>query len=115
MCSIVALSLPIEYSITGLSHSATTSRMMRMLSASRRCRWVSFVSCVCIPATLPALDGSLVGDRTIFGAGQLMSCTGRRRGCGARHILLSSGDFRPGEQLSVEGLRPSADEMLKQV
>ena len=40
-CSITALSLPIEYSITGLSASATTSRMMWMLSASRRCRWVS--------------------------------------------------------------------------
>jgi hypothetical protein len=40
-CSITALSLPMEYSITGLSASATTSRMMWMLSASRRCRWVS--------------------------------------------------------------------------
>ena len=39
-CSIAALSLPIEYSITGFSASATTSRMMWMLSASRRCRWV---------------------------------------------------------------------------
>src|SRR6266436_5885905 len=29
-----------EYSITGRSHSATTSRRMWMLSASSRCRWV---------------------------------------------------------------------------
>ena len=35
-CSITELSLPMEYSITGRSHSATTSRMMWMLSASRR-------------------------------------------------------------------------------
>jgi hypothetical protein len=35
------LSLPIEYSMTGRSHSATTSRMMWMLSPSRRWRWVS--------------------------------------------------------------------------
>ena len=40
-CSITAESLPIEYSITGRSASAATSRMMWMLSASRRCRWVS--------------------------------------------------------------------------
>src|SRR4029077_10051951 len=39
-CSITALSLPMEYSITGRSHSATTSRRMWMLSASSRCRWV---------------------------------------------------------------------------
>jgi hypothetical protein len=42
-CSITALSLPMEYSITGPSASATTSRRMWMLSASRRCRWVSRV------------------------------------------------------------------------
>src|ERR1700757_161565 len=29
--------------MTGLSVSATTSRMMWMLSASRRCRWVRFM------------------------------------------------------------------------
>ena len=40
-CSITELSLPIEYSITGRSLSATASRMMWMLSASSRCRWVS--------------------------------------------------------------------------
>ncbi len=39
--SMQALSLPIEYSITGFSASATTSRMMWIASASRRCRWVS--------------------------------------------------------------------------
>ena len=32
-------SLPIEYSITGLRNSATTSRMMWMDSASSRLRW----------------------------------------------------------------------------
>ena len=37
-CSITELSLPIEYSITGFSASAATSRMMWMLSASRRCK-----------------------------------------------------------------------------
>ncbi|UQO01612.1 hypothetical protein [Burkholderia cenocepacia] len=37
------LSLPIEYSITGFSLSATTSRMMWMLSASSRSRWVNIV------------------------------------------------------------------------
>jgi len=36
--SMTELSLPIEYIITGLSASATTSRMMWMLSASSRCR-----------------------------------------------------------------------------
>ena len=41
---MVAESLPTEYSITGRSHSATTSRMMWMLSASRHCKWVSFMS-----------------------------------------------------------------------
>src|SRR5690606_8397669 len=30
-----------EYNITGFSHSATTSRRMWMLSASRRSRWVN--------------------------------------------------------------------------
>ena len=40
-CSMTALSLPIEYSITGRSASATTSRRMWMLSASRRWRCVS--------------------------------------------------------------------------
>src|SRR5450755_661006 len=39
--SITELSLPIEYSITGFSASATASRMMWMLSASRRCRWLA--------------------------------------------------------------------------
>ena len=39
-CSMTALSLPIEYSITGFSVSATTSRMIWMLSASSRCRCV---------------------------------------------------------------------------
>jgi hypothetical protein len=38
-CSITALSLPIEYSITGFFASATTSRMAWMLSASSRCKW----------------------------------------------------------------------------
>src|ERR1700722_16677596 len=38
-CSITPESLPIEYSITGLANSATTSRMMPMDSASRRFRW----------------------------------------------------------------------------
>ena len=42
-CSITELSLPIEYSITGFSLSETASRMMSMLSASRRCRWVNVV------------------------------------------------------------------------
>ena len=32
-------SLPTEYSITGRSNSATTSRRMWMLSASRASRW----------------------------------------------------------------------------
>src|ERR1700755_1068219 len=32
-----------EYSMTGRSHSATTSRRMWMLSASSSCRWVSLV------------------------------------------------------------------------
>ena len=40
-CSMTELSLPIEYSITGRSLSATASRMIWMLSASRRSRWVS--------------------------------------------------------------------------
>ena len=40
-CSITALSLPTEYSITGRSLSATASRMMWMLSASSRSRCVS--------------------------------------------------------------------------
>jgi len=39
-CSSTELSLPIEYSSTGRSDSATASRRMSMLSASRRCRWV---------------------------------------------------------------------------
>ena len=39
-CSMTAESLPIEYSITGFSASATTSRMMWMLSASSRWRCV---------------------------------------------------------------------------
>src|SRR5947209_3625974 len=39
--SITELSLPIEYSITGRSACATTSRMIWMLSASKRWRWVS--------------------------------------------------------------------------
>ena len=43
-CSMTAESLPIEYSITGFSASATTSRMMWIDSASRRCRWVSDTS-----------------------------------------------------------------------
>ncbi len=34
-------SFPIEYSITGFSKHATTSRRMWMLSASRARRWVS--------------------------------------------------------------------------
>src|SRR2546426_4732153 len=37
------LSLPIEYNITGFSLSATASRRMSMLSASRRWRFVSVV------------------------------------------------------------------------
>ena len=40
-CSITALSLPTEYSITGFSDSATTSRMMWIDSASSRWRCVS--------------------------------------------------------------------------
>ena len=40
-CSMVPLSLPTEYSITGRSDSATASRMMWMLSASNRWRWLS--------------------------------------------------------------------------
>jgi hypothetical protein len=39
-CSSTELSLPIEYSITGLRNSAATSRRMWMLSASRRSRWL---------------------------------------------------------------------------
>ena len=38
-CSMTLESLPIEYSITGLRISATTSRMMWMDSASSRLRW----------------------------------------------------------------------------
>jgi hypothetical protein len=38
MCNITALSLPIEYIMTGFSVSATTSRRIWMVSASRRCR-----------------------------------------------------------------------------
>src|SRR3954454_7526506 len=45
-CSMTELSLPIEYSITGRSLSATASRMMWMLSASSRCR------CVSVPVTV---------------------------------------------------------------
>src|SRR5262245_14756010 len=43
-----------EYSITGFSHSATTSRMMWMASASSRCRWVRWAVVVLIgkPETL---------------------------------------------------------------
>ena len=37
-CSITDESLPMEYSITGFSNPAATSRMMKMLSASSRCR-----------------------------------------------------------------------------
>ena len=37
---MTAESLPIEYSITGRSNSAATSRMMWMLSASSAFRWV---------------------------------------------------------------------------
>src|SRR5581483_11181482 len=37
------LSLPTEYSITGRSDSATASRMMWMLSASSRWRWLRAV------------------------------------------------------------------------
>ena len=37
------LSLPTEYSITGRSLSATASRRIWMLSASRRCRCVEHV------------------------------------------------------------------------
>ena len=36
-CSSTELSLPIEYSIAGLLNCARTSRMMWMLSSSRRC------------------------------------------------------------------------------
>ena len=35
-------SLPMEYSMTGFSNSAATSRKMWMLSASSNCRWLSF-------------------------------------------------------------------------
>ena len=42
-CSITELSLPIEYRNTGRRASATTSRKMWMLSASRRARWVRSV------------------------------------------------------------------------
>ena len=49
-CSITELSLPIEYSITGLSASATTSRMMWMLSASSRSRWVRRTRSALMPA-----------------------------------------------------------------
>ena len=39
-CSITAESLPMEYSMTGRSNSAATSRMMKILSASSHLRWV---------------------------------------------------------------------------
>ena len=39
-CSSTELSLPIEYSMTGLRNSAATSRRMWMLSASSRSRWL---------------------------------------------------------------------------
>jgi hypothetical protein len=38
---MVAESLPTEYSITGFSDSETASRMIWMLSASKRCKCVS--------------------------------------------------------------------------
>src|SRR5688572_25974470 len=41
-CIITAESLPMEYSITGLSNSAATSRMMWIASASSCLRWVSW-------------------------------------------------------------------------
>ena len=47
-CSITALSLPIEYSMTGRSHSAATSRRMWMLSASRRWRCVRRAGEICV-------------------------------------------------------------------
>src|SRR6185295_6463246 len=39
-CSSTEESLPMEYMSSGLANSAATSRMMWMLSASRRARWV---------------------------------------------------------------------------
>ena len=39
-CTMTELSLPTEYSMTGFSLSATASRRMWMLSASRRSRWL---------------------------------------------------------------------------
>ena len=57
-CSITELSLPIEYSITGRSLSATASRKIWMLSASRRCRCVSLVISV-VTYRQPNESGSL--------------------------------------------------------
>jgi hypothetical protein len=44
-CSSTELSLPTEYSITGLANEAATSRRMWMLSASSRSRWDSVRGC----------------------------------------------------------------------
>src|SRR5664279_4159964 len=62
---MAALSLPMEYNITGFSVSATTSRMTWMLSASRRWRCVRFV--MARPANLVALDVGR-GEVLVLGA-----------------------------------------------
>ncbi|CAI8871170.1 hypothetical protein EMIT0194MI4_30043 [Pseudomonas sp. IT-194MI4] len=64
-CSITAESLPTEYSITGLSNSAATSRMMWMLSASSCFRCVSL-------STMATHENDLMdGLRAVFERGIL--------------------------------------------
>ncbi|MCY1413219.1 hypothetical protein D9M71_286460 [compost metagenome] len=64
-CSITAESLPMEYSITGLSNSAATSRMMWMLSASSCFRCVSL-------STMATHENFLMnGQRAVFERGIL--------------------------------------------
>lgn len=65
VCSITAESLPMEYSITGLSNSAATSRMMWMLSASSCFRCVSL-------STMATHESFLMnGQRAVFERGIL--------------------------------------------
>src|SRR5690606_1197470 len=55
-------SLPIEYSITGFSHSATTSRKIWMLSASRRCKCVRPGGCRGVTRGATSGAGEIMDD-----------------------------------------------------
>src|SRR3954471_18398518 len=91
-CSIVPLSLPIEYSITGRSDSATASRMMGMLPASSRCRW---------------LRSRPVSTVSVTGTSSLAQGVGSKFGRSYRGSDLSqrfAGDF--DGQMTPKSLRP---------